>query len=97
MKKRFLALKNRGFTLLEMVIVMFVIGILMLLFIPNLSQQRASIAQKGDAALVKVFETQKEVYLLDHTPKGDITPETLYNAKLITKDQYTKMNEKGIQ
>ncbi|WP_233554935.1 competence type IV pilus major pilin ComGC [Atopobacter sp. AH10] len=97
MKKRFLALKKRGFTLLEMVIVMFVVGILMLLFIPNLSAQRARIAKKGDAALTKVFETQKEVYLLENTSTDAVTPEVLFKAKLITEDQKKKMEEKGIQ
>ena len=58
-------LKHQGFTLVEMLIVLLVISILILLFVPNLSAQRIVIDEKGNAAIVKVVETQIELFQLN--------------------------------
>lgn len=80
--------KLKGFTLLEMLIVLLIISVLILLFAPNLSKQKDSIDKKGNAAIVKVVETQMDVYRLenDQTPTAD----TLLSEGYITQEQYDK-------
>jgi len=58
--------KLSGFTLLEMLVVLFVISLLLLLFVPKLINQKDSATKKSDAAIAKVVETQIEVFELDH-------------------------------
>lgn len=49
--------KVSGFTLLEMLVVLFVISLLLLLFVPKLINQKESASKKSDAAIAKVVET----------------------------------------
>ena len=78
----------KGFTLLEMLIVLWVISILILLFAPNLSKQKDSIEKKGNAAIVKVVETQLDVYRLENDKSPTI--ELLLSDGYITQEQYDK-------
>ncbi|MFX3845508.1 competence type IV pilus major pilin ComGC, partial [Streptococcus suis] len=55
-------MKVNGFTLVEMLVVLGIISLLLILFVPNLSQQTDAIQKKGDAAVVKVVESQMELY-----------------------------------
>ena len=56
--KKMLKKKVKGFTLIEMLIVLGIISILLLLFVPNLSEQKQKIQEDGNAAVVKVVESQ---------------------------------------
>ncbi|MGX7350423.1 type II secretion system protein G [Enterococcus canis] len=76
--------KLKGFTLIEMLVVLIVISVLLLLFVPNLAGTKESAEKQGDAAVVKVVETQLEVYRLD-TGKTAV-PEDLV-GEYITADQ----------
>ncbi|MGK0605094.1 competence type IV pilus major pilin ComGC [Enterococcus gilvus] len=78
--------KVSGFTLLEMLVVLFVISLLLLLFVPKLINQKESASKKSDAAIAKVVETQIQVYELDFgkTP----TREELINKEYVKKEQY---------
>ncbi|HEM3213122.1 competence type IV pilus major pilin ComGC [Streptococcus suis] len=64
--KKLVEMKVKGFTLVEMLVVLGIISLLLLLFVPNLSQQKDAIQKKGDAAVVKVVESQMELYELEH-------------------------------
>ena len=44
-----------------------IISVLMLLFVPNLTKQKDSVKETGNAAVVKVVESQAELYELNHT------------------------------
>lgn len=57
---------ERGFTLLEMLVVLFVIGLLLLVIIPNVTQHQDSAQSKGDAAFASTLQTQIDLYRLDH-------------------------------
>lgn len=76
--------KLKGFTLIEMLVVLIVISVLLLLFVPNLAGTKESAEKQGDAAVVKVVETQLEVYRLDMGKT--VEPEELV-GKYITKEQ----------
>ena len=59
--------KVKAFTLIEMLVVLLIISVLLLLFVPNLTKQKDSVKETGNAAVVKVVESQAELYELNHT------------------------------
>ena len=61
--------KKKAFTLIELLICLFIIGLMMLLIIPNIAKQREEAQKKSDAAIVKVIENQQELYQLDKNVK----------------------------
>ena len=52
---------------IEMLVVLLIISVLLLLFVPNLTKQKDSVKETGNAAVVKVVESQAELYELNHT------------------------------
>lgn len=74
-----------AFTLLEMLIVLMIISILILLFVPNLSSQKTTIKETGNAAVVKVIMSQAELYQLDHS--GKVSLKILLENGNITQQQ----------
>ena len=62
--KKLKALKVKAFTLVEMLVVLLIISVLMLLFVPNLTKQKDAVSDTGNAAVVKVVESQAELYEL---------------------------------
>lgn len=67
---------ERGFTLIEMVLVVLIIAALLLIFIPNIGKTRQNAVEKSEAAVVKVVETQMQNYMLE-TGKNSVSPEEL--------------------
>lgn len=65
--KKLKSLKVKGFTLVEMLVVLLIISVLMLLFVPNLTKQKEAVTEKGNAAVVKVVESQAELFEVNHT------------------------------
>lgn len=57
--------KLQGFTLIEMLVVLLIISVLLLLFVPNLTKQKEKVEKTGNAAVVKVVESQAELYALN--------------------------------
>ncbi|HFI0646237.1 TPA: competence type IV pilus major pilin ComGC [Streptococcus suis] len=89
--KKLLKLKKKAFTLVEMLVVLGIISLLLLIFVPNLSQQKDAIQKKGDAAVVKVVESQMELYELEHDKEATVAD--LQQAGYITPkqaEQYAK-------
>ncbi|HEL2000393.1 TPA: competence type IV pilus major pilin ComGC [Streptococcus suis] len=70
--KKLIEMKVKAFTLVEMLVVLGIISLLLLLFVPNLSQQKDAIQEKGNAAVVKVVESQMELYELEHDEKATV-------------------------
>lgn len=56
---------KEAFTLMEMVIVLFIISVLMLMIIPNVADTKTNVENKGTDALVVVVQTQADMYELD--------------------------------
>ncbi|HEM3969551.1 TPA: prepilin-type N-terminal cleavage/methylation domain-containing protein [Streptococcus suis] len=83
--KKFMKLKNKAFTLVEMLVVLGIISLLLLLFVPNLSQQKDAIQKKGNAAVVKVVESQMELYELEYDKEATVAD--LQAAGYITQKQ----------
>ena len=92
-------LKNKKFfKLIELLICLFIIGLMMLLIIPNIADQRQKAQEKSNAAIVKVIENQKELYKLDKKADKEPSLQQLKEGKYITQEQvdaYTKATEKS--
>ncbi|HSP20863.1 MAG TPA: competence type IV pilus major pilin ComGC [Planococcus sp. (in: firmicutes)] len=59
-------IKNqKGFTLIEMLIVMLIITVLIAIAIPNVTKQSASVDEKGCKAFVHMVQGQVESYRMD--------------------------------
>lgn len=74
-KKKINIVKKRvdSFTLIEMLIVLLIISVLIMLFAPNLSNQKQTVKETGNAAVVKVVATQAELYKMNHSGKVSLT------------------------
>ena len=88
--KNFLQIINKqkrtnAFTLIEMVIVLFIFGLLMLLILPNLNNQKKKAENKTNNALVTTIQTQVDMY--EDEIEKPITLEKLKNAGAINQKQ----------
>lgn len=83
---------RRGFTLLEMVIVLFVIAVLLLLIIPNIAQQRDNIRSQGDEALLTTYETQSSLFLTNEGREANGIQE-LVETGYLSQEQADRLNE----
>ena len=57
---------NRGFTLVEMMIVLLIISVLILISIPNVTKHSANIDEKSCQAFVKMVQGQVAAYKIEH-------------------------------
>ncbi len=58
--------KESAFTLIEMMIVLFVITILLLITIPNVTKHQTSISNKGCEGLENMVQAEIQAYQIDH-------------------------------
>lgn len=56
---------EKGFTLIEMMIVLLIISVLVLIAIPNVTKHSRSIDEKGCDAYVKMVQGQVQAYKMD--------------------------------
>ncbi|MFJ6411559.1 competence type IV pilus major pilin ComGC [Terribacillus saccharophilus] len=57
---------EKGFTLIEMLIVLLVISVLMILVVPNLADKNDRVQTQGCEALLKLAESQVQTYKIDN-------------------------------
>ena len=95
---------RKGFTLIEMVIVLFIISLLLLIMIPNLVQQKDHADKKSEEAFRTTLVTQAGLYLENNYDKeskvntdntadkadGKVTIKDLEDGKYITHNQALK-------
>ncbi|HEW6584777.1 TPA: prepilin-type N-terminal cleavage/methylation domain-containing protein [Streptococcus pneumoniae] len=98
MKKMMTFLKKakvKAFTLVEMLVVLLIISVLFsvlfLLFVPNLTKQKEAVNDKGKAAVVKVVESQAELYSLEKNEDASLSK--LQDDGRITEEQAKAYNE----
>ncbi|WP_088041725.1 competence type IV pilus major pilin ComGC [Bacillus sp. EAC] len=83
-------MNEKGFTLIEMLVVLLVISILLLLVIPNIGKQQNSIQAKGCLALQKMVQSSVESFRLEneHLPDNlEILKEQGYIATYKCKNK----------
>lgn len=83
--KKILNLKAKAFTLVEMLFTLVIISILLLLFVPNLSKQKDAVKDTGGAAVVKVVESQAELFEMNNTSGASLSK--LVESGSITSEQ----------
>ncbi|WP_251712567.1 competence type IV pilus major pilin ComGC [Lactococcus ileimucosae] len=81
----------KAFTLIEMLVVLLIISVLLLLFIPNLAREKKNIENTGQTAVVKVVESQAELYQLDKQEGPSLGK--LVSSGLITQKQADSYND----
>ncbi|SHF60683.1 competence type IV pilus major pilin ComGC [Ornithinibacillus halophilus] len=77
---------NKGFTLIEMLLVLMIISVLMILIIPNLGEKGKKVAEDGCDALVSLVQAQSDTYLLENGSHAKDL-DSLVSAEYITSDQ----------
>ena len=79
-------LKNqRGFTLIEMMIVLLVISVLLLITVPNVTKNNSTINEKGSEAYIKMVEGQIQAYEMENQKIP--TVEQLLNGKYLVNSE----------
>jgi competence protein ComGC len=96
-------MNDKGFTLIEMLIVLLVISILLIITIPNVTKHNSVINNKGCGAFVKMVEGQVQAYKMEHDgtiptldelmSEGYIKSRKCPNGNEITIDQNGKVSE----
>lgn len=84
--------KERGFTLIEMLIVLLIIAVLILLIIPNLAGKSKEVNKKGCAALKSMVQAQVTSYELTEG-RFPTTLDELASKGYIEDDQKTCSNK----
>ena len=64
---------EKGFTLIEMLIVLLIISVLILVTIPNVTKHFATIDDKGCEAYLKMVQGQVEAYKIDNNSIPTLT------------------------
>lgn len=86
---------NKGFTVVEMLIVLAIISVLLVLIIPNLNQKRTIINNKGCEALKETVNTQIYLYELEKNRLPSSISE-LVSAGYLSQAQTSCKNNKRI-
>ncbi|EHN59277.1 competence type IV pilus major pilin ComGC [Oenococcus kitaharae] len=87
--------KESAFTLIEMAVVLFIIGLLMLLVLPNLNSQRQKAADTQSDAMVSMIQTQVNLYEND-TDDTSVSYSDLVSGRYLTDKQAAKAQSLGI-
>jgi competence protein ComGC len=81
-------LKNqKGFTLIEMMIVLLVISILLVITVPNVTKNNSSINETGCEAFVNMVQGQVQAYELDDDNVLPVSVENLKAGGYITQEK----------
>ncbi|PWF99607.1 competence type IV pilus major pilin ComGC [Levilactobacillus bambusae] len=88
--------KLRGFTLIEMAVVLFIISLLVLVIIPNLSSQRKRASQIHGDAMTTVVQTQVDLFQ-DKNQVTSLTFADLEKAGYLTDKQVAQAKREGIE
>jgi competence protein ComGC len=91
-------IKNqKGFTLIEMMIVLLVISVLLVITVPNVTKNNSSINEKGCDAFVKMVQGQVQAYELDDDNKEPVSVTALKAGGYITQEKCPSNKEITIE
>ncbi|MCP0886272.1 prepilin-type N-terminal cleavage/methylation domain-containing protein [Ligilactobacillus sp. WILCCON 0076] len=88
--------KVQGFTLIEMVVVLFIISLLLLIVIPNVTEQRQHANVISDSALKTELSTQRQLYLSDNPTESTVSLEKLQEEKYLSSQQVKQIKERNL-
>ena len=87
--------KKKGFTLIEMVIVIAIVVMLLIIIAPNLVHQKENAQRNTDKAFVTTLQTQVELYNDEHKDKkltNDLSP-LKSESNYLTEKQKNELNK----
>lgn len=87
---------RKAFTLLEMSVVLFIISLLILIVLPNLTQQRKHANRVHGRAMVSVVQTQVDSYE-NETGTSNVSLEELRSHDYLTTAQVKQAHKDGIE
>ncbi len=94
--KSFLRKKVPGFTLLEMLVVLFIISVLLIVFLPNITEHYQKVNDTGNKAIDTLIKNQQQLCFLtkgEHG-KGDFngieSPDKIPLATLVKHEHITE-------
>ncbi len=84
---------RKGFTLIEVVTTLFIVGLLVVLIYPNVFNIRKMAEKKQQTVLFNTLQNQVNMYRIAHndTERQDITLSTLMNSGYLTSAQVQQM------
>lgn len=88
--------KKTGFTLIEMTIVLFIISLLILIVIPNLSGQKKRATNVHVQAMETLIQGQIDSFTSDNN-KTSVSMDDLVENGYLTQKQSDQAKEEGIQ
>lgn len=89
-------MKNeKGFTLIEMMIVLLIISILLIVTLPNITRHNSKINSTGCEAFIKMVEAEVQAYYIDNSSYPDSTEDLVAEGYLI-EGQTTCPNGKAL-
>ncbi len=90
---------SRGFTLVEMAIVLFIISLLILIVIPNVSNQRKRAVSINNQALQTELDSQVELYKNEHDLENSstVTLDELEKDGYLSTAQITQIQKEGLK
>ena len=78
--------RKKGFTLIEMLIVLIIVALLMAIIIPNVAGQKTRIEKQARVNIAQIIETQVNTYQLAENDK-DVTIKELADKGYLTTKQ----------
>ena len=90
-------MNQKGFTLIEMLIVLLVISVLLIITIPNIVKQQGSIRDKGCDAFVKMVQGQVQAYQIDHDGELPESLTALIDGEYIKSDSCPNGNKVNLE
>ncbi|MCO7176521.1 competence type IV pilus major pilin ComGC [Sporolactobacillus kofuensis] len=91
--RKFVLYSERGFTLIEMMIVLLIISILLLIAVPNMTKSNAVVTDKSTEATVKLVQSQVAAYQMDHDGELPATLNDLLTGKYVNSITDSKNKE----
>ncbi|NLC33655.1 MAG: prepilin-type N-terminal cleavage/methylation domain-containing protein [Erysipelothrix sp.] len=86
---------RKGFTMLEMIVVVLIVALLMLLTIPNIQKVMGIVQKRGCESQLKIVDAAILQYMLEYEQIPDST-QTLISSGLLSDNQAKCQNNKVI-
>ena len=84
-----------GFTLIEMTVVLFIISLLILIILPNISRSRHHAMEIHGKAMVSVIKTQSDAYV-DNEHQSQVSWQRLIDTQYLSQAQVDRAKKYGI-
>lgn len=85
--------KQKGFTLIEMVVVIAIVVLLLMIIAPNLAKQKNNAEKSTDRAFQTTLQTQVELYSNEFPKDKEISFKDLLDNGYLTEKQFEKAQD----